>query len=81
LQTYTLEELQRTQKTSLDYIEEHKRLLIALKEQHPQSDDDETPLWDINKTQDLFWLTGNVIDEEGNKQVGVGKVTKVAGDE
>jgi len=76
LKTYNLEELQASQKTSLDYVEDHKRLLKCLKEQHPASSDDESPLWDLPPNNFSFWTTGNIMDEEGNIQEGTGRVVK-----
>ena len=81
MQTYTLEELQASQKTSLDYVEDHKRMLKALKEQHPASSEDESPLWDLPPNNVSFWTTGNIMDEEGAIQEGSGRVVKGATDE
>ncbi len=81
MKTYTLEELQASQKTSLDYVEDHKRLLKCLKEQHPHDAEDPKGLWELPNSGNSFWQTGNIIDEDGNKQVGAGRVPKAKADE
>jgi hypothetical protein len=56
-------------------------MLKALKEQHPASSEDESPLWDLPPNNVSFWTTGNIMDEEGAIQEGSGRVVKGATDE
>jgi len=81
MKTYQLEELQKSQKTSLDYVEDHKRLLKALKEQHPHSAEDPNGLWELPKSGNSFWQTGNIMNEDGTRHEGSGVVPKAKADE
>jgi hypothetical protein len=81
MKTYTLEELEATHKTGLDYVEDHKRLLKSLKEQHPQNADDPQGLWELPNSGNSFWQTGNIMNEDGTKMEGSGRVPKAKADE
>lgn len=81
MKTYTLEELEANHKTGLDYVEDHKRLLKSLKEQHPQNADDPTGLWELPNSGNSFWQTGNIMNEDGTKMEGSGRVPKAKADE
>jgi len=77
MKTYTLEELNATHKTGLDYVKEHENMLKALKNQPVPENEKEPPHLDTAG----FWTTGNLIDAEGNRQEGSGRVPKAAADE
>lgn len=90
MQTYTLEELNKGQKTRLDYEQEHRKMLAALKESSPTIDEDkENALWDGLPYP--FWVDNNLSNDEipsvtqvgasnfGN--TGIGVVPKIEGQE
>jgi hypothetical protein len=74
MKTYNIDELNASQKTSLDYINEHQKMLSSLKAQHPQSEEDPKGLWELPRGASPHWLTDNILNPDGTKQEGSGRV-------
>jgi hypothetical protein len=75
MKTYTIEELEYIQKSRLDYVEEHQKMLTYLRNTSPAIKPDEA-IWSLTTKQAPFWTLGNIIDEDGKKQEGSGFVPK-----
>jgi hypothetical protein len=73
MKTYTIEELNATNKTRLDYETEHRKMLENMKPVQPE----EKAIWEIPGKKNLFWTTGNIMNPDGTRQEGAGLVPKI----
>ena len=73
METYTIDELNETNKSRLDYEVEHKKMLKSMK----PTPSEEKQIWEIPGKKNLFWTTGNIMNPDGTRQEGAGLVPKV----
>lgn len=63
MKTYTLEELEKSQKTRLDYEQEHQKMIATLRAQSPANEvDKENTLWPGLPFP--YWTDDNLSNEE-----------------
>ena len=79
MKTYTIEELENTRKTGMDYVKEHENMLKSLKSGQPAEEEDPKGLWVLPYSSDPFWTHGNLLNQEDlgyGKMEGCGVVPK-----
>lgn len=78
MKTYTIEELEASRKSGMDWKEQHRKMLETLKE--GGKGDPEEVLWPLPYYFDPFWRRKEIIDQE-DVQTGADVVPHLPHDE